>query len=413
MKADKELKLRTKRKKIIDKFERLDNDEETKFSKSKRAKRAGLIGRIFIVFVLALVFLFIVFNINYLTPSKMKEHMSAVFADMGSGEGFPYRFSADDILDFFDFSSSDTAVLTNNDLLILNSSANPVLSYKHSMSYPIVKSSRDRILLYDQGSSKAVMLNQSGQILSFPSDDRVICAHVSDSGKSAIAYRNDKNKEYVNVYAFSGKKLMSWEKGSGYIVDVCINPGGSLLSVAIIDTEDAVETINIYTFNISNAKQKGHTQIKSSVLYGLRFLSNNDICVLCNNKVGIYNSKCVLKADLDLPSANNLQLFTDTKGHIINAYTLYNNGKYCIDVYNRSLKKVYSKECDKDLLKVSSDGNTICALFSDKSADINMIGGKVSYRAKFDIDPITVLNRSKTVYACANGTVEKVKAVKQ
>ena len=175
MKADKELKLRAKRKKILDKIERIESDDETKLGKSKRAKRASLIGRIFIIAVVSCVFLFLLFNINYLTPSKMKEHMSAVFADMGSGEGFPYRFSSDDILDFFSFSSSDTAVLTNNDLLILNSSACPVLSYKHSMSYPIVKASKDRILLYDQGSSKAVMLNQSGQILKFENENTGRC----------------------------------------------------------------------------------------------------------------------------------------------------------------------------------------------------------------------------------------------
>ena len=413
MKADKKLKLIGKRKKILDKIDNRNQAEETKLAKSAKTKKAIHLGRIFIILILSLLLLFLLFNINYLTPSRMKEHMNAVFSDMGSGEGYPYHFSSDDILNFFSFNSKDKVILTNKDLIILNSSANPVLTYKHSMSNPIAKYSKDRILLFDQGSTKAVMLNQSGQILEFPNDNKIICADVSDNGKSVIVCRNDKNKEQVNVYSFSGKKIMSWEKGSGYIIDATVSPNGNLLTVGIIDTEDAVKTISIFTFTISSAKQKGNTQFKSSSLYDIVYLNSNDLCVLCNDKITILNSKCQIKSSVDLPAVNNLQLFCDKYGHIINSYSLYNNGKYVVDVYNSGLKKIYTKECDKEIVRVNTDSSSLVVLYSDKSADVNMIRGKITYTAKFSIEPIFAVCKSKQVFACSNGTVEKVKAVKQ
>lgn len=413
MKADKKLKLRGKKKRILEKIEYSEQVDETKLQKSSKSKTARYAARIFLIFVLSLILLFLIFNINYLTPSKMKEHMSAVFADMGSGEGYPYHFSSDDIVNFFSFNTKDKVILTNKDLIILNSSANPVLNYKHSMSNPIAQYSKDRILLFDQGSTKAVMLNQSGQLLEFPNDDKIICGDVSDSGKSVIVSRNEKNKEQVSVYSFSGKKIMSWNKGSGYIVDAAVSPNGNLLTVGIIDTEDAVETINVFTFTLSNAKQKGHTQFKASSLYDIVYLDSNDLCVLCNDKISVLNSKCETKAAADLPSVNNQQLYCDKFGHIVNVYSLYNNGKYVVDIFNSDLKKIYSKECEKDIVKVNTDSNTLAVLYTDKTADVNMIRGKVTYRAKFNIDPFFIVCKSKQVFGCSNGMVEKVKALKQ
>ena len=413
MKADKELKLRGKKKKFLEKIESPEVNDETKIPKSKRKKKLGLFAKIFIIAVLCLSFLFIIFNINYLTPSKMKEHMNAVFANFGRGDGYPYRFSSNSILSFQSFNLGDKIILTDSDLIILNSSANPVLTYKHSMSNPIIKVSRDRILLFDQGSTKAVVLTQSGQVLSFPNDNKIICADISDSGKSVIVTKTSKNKEEVNVYSFSGKKIMNWEKGDGYILDVSLNSGGSLLGVALVDTEDAVETINIAMFNVSNAKQKGYYQIKSSAFYDLAFLNTNDLSVLCSNKIFVLNAKGELKAESELPGATNLQLFSDKNGHIINAYSQFNNGEYIVDVYNASLEKIYSKQCENEIIRVHSDGSSLVCLYSNHTADVNMLKGKVTYTATFDMEPELILCNSRQVFGCANGLVQKVKAVKQ
>ncbi|MBE6818629.1 MAG: hypothetical protein E7517_05675 [Ruminococcaceae bacterium] len=413
MKAEKELKLRIQKKKIREKLESAQSVDETSMSRPKKSKRFSLFGRIFLITVFSLILLFLIFNINYLTPSKMKEHMKAVFADFGSGEGYPYRFSSNDVSDCFSFSSGDIAVLTNNDLIILNSSANEVLQYKHSMSNPIAMHSKDRILLYDQGAKKAVILNQSGQVLSFPNDDKIICADISDSGKSIIVTKDAAGKEVMSIYNFSGKKIMSWEKGNGYIIDCCLSANGNLAAVGIVDTEDAVQTIDVITFNVSNAKQKGSIQFKSVSLYDITFIRSSDLAVLCNNKINILDARCQLKNDVDLPSTVNKQLFCDDNAHIINAYSLYNNGKYIVDVYNTSLKKVDSKEYDGEILQVNSDGSSIVTLFSNRVAQVNMIGGKVTYRASFSIDPTFVVSKSKVVYGCSNGTIEKVRSVKQ
>ena len=228
-----------------------------------------------------------------------------------------------------------------------------------------------------------------------------------------IVTKDETGKEVMSVYNFSGKLIMSWEKGGGYIIDCCLSDNGNLAAVAIIDTEDAVQTINVITFNVSNAKQKGNIQFKSVSLYDIDFVHSNDLAVLCNNKINILDARCELKGNVDLPSASNKQLFCDDSGHIINAYSMYNNGKYIVDIYNAALKKIDTVECDGEIIKVNSDGKTIVSLFTNHTAQVNMIGGKVTYLADFEIDPSFVLVKSRVVYACSNGTVEKVRSVKQ
>lgn len=413
MKPEKELKLRINKKEIADKLENISNS--TQFGKNKQIKKgkARRIVQIIIAFVLCLVFLFCIFNINYLTPSKMKERLGAIFADMGHGDGYPYSFISDNVLDFFDFSTKDHCILTNTTLYIINSSAKTVLEFPHAMSNPIAKTSSDRILLFDQGGTKAYVLNQSGKLLAFTNDDEIICANISNSGKSVLVTRGSGQQQTVSVYSRAGKKIMKWQKGAGYILDTALNSSGNLLSVALVDTEDAVQTITVLTFNTSNAQQRGHREFTATAFYSITYINNNDLALLCNNKISVLNSKCEQKREVNLASVNNYQLFVDKKGQIINLYSKYNDGKFTVDVYNSALKNIYKKECNGEVKRVSSDGKTLCVLFANNSAQVNMIGGKITYSANSSMDLSLITNKNKVVYFCSSGTVTREKATRK
>ena len=411
MKAENKLKLKVNKNKVQDKIDKLE--QETRVYRSKRTKKASKVGKIVAALVLCLVFLFCIFNINYLTPSKMKEHMSAVFAHMGKGDGFPYRFSSNEVLNFSEFNSNDFVILTNSELIILNRTAKPVLKYSHSMSNPIMKCSADRILLYDQGSTKAVVLNQSGQVLAFPNDNKIICGDVSNSGKVVLAFYDENRSQFINVYSSVGKKIMNWKKGSGYIIDTTLNPGGNLVSVGLIDTVDAVKTVSVLSFTVSNAAQKGHIQLKEASLYDIHYLNNNDLAVLCSNAISVLNSKCKEKYRAELPSLSNKQLFCDNAGHIVNVYSLFNNGEYMVDTYNAALKKVDSEKCSGEVTSVTSNGSSLCILFENHQAQLNMIGGKIDYRVNLKTDFKFALARGRMIYTCTSGYVARDKAVKQ
>ena len=413
MKADKKLKYIVQKNKISQKLNEGYENTEAKVYKRTKTLKTNIVFRILGTIIICLAFLFCIFNVKYLTPAKMKEHMSAVFANSGKGDGFPYRFSSNEVLNYFTFNSSDYVILTRNEVIILNKSAKPVLNYTHNMSNPIIKYSSDRILLYDQGSTKAVILNQSGVLINFNNDEKIICGDISNSGKSVLAFNTDNHKQIVNAYSHSGKKLMKWEKGSGYIVDTAINQGGNLLSVALIDTVDAVQTISVINFSVSNAEQKGHFELKESVFYDLSFINSNELALICNNSIAVLNSRCTLKKQCDLPSENNTQLFLDKNGHFVNVYSLYNNRNYQLDVYNSALKKIYEKSCQKEVSYVSSEADTLAVLYSDNSVDINTIRGKITYSVQLDNDFSFVLSKGKNIYACSSGLIEKVKAVKQ
>ena len=413
MKPDKELKLRINKKEILDRFDNLSNSKQFLKNKQTKKSKARRIGQIILSVILCLVFLFCIFNVNYLTPSKMKERLGAIFADMGHGDGYPYSFISDEVLDFFEFSTKDHAILTNTTLYIINSSAKTVLDFPHAMSNPIAKASSDRILLFDQGGSKAYVLNQSGKLLTFTNDDKIICGNISNSGKSVLVTKGAGQQQIVSVYSRAGKKIMEWKKGAGYILDTTLNSSGNLLSVALVDTEDAVQTITVLTFTVSSAQQRGHREFSASSLYGIEYINNNDLALLCNNKVSILNSKCEKKRETDLPTTNNYQIFIDKKGQIINLYSMYNDGNYTVDVYNAALKNIYKKECKGEVKRVSSDGKSICVLYSNNTAHINMIGGKITYVATAGGDLSMITNKRKTVYFCSGGTVIREKAVRK
>ena len=408
MKAENKLKWRVNKNIVSQKIEQTEQN----VYKRSSAKKINKAVRAVIAVLLCFVFLFCIFNIKYLTPSKMKEHLSAIMANTGKGEGFPYRFSSNEVLEFFEFNNSDYALLTKNELIILNKTAKPVLNYTHNMANPIVRYSSDRILLFDQGSTKAVVLNQSGVVLSFTNDEKLICGDICSNGKIALAFYEGTNKQYVKVFASSGKKLMEWKKGSGYIADVALNQNGSMLSVGLIDTMDAVQTVSVINFAVNSAKQKGHFDLKESYLYELSYINSSEIAVMSNDKLSIINAKGVLKHQADLASLNTIQLFSDNNGHFIHVYSLYNNGIYQVDVYNSALKTVYQKECNGEIRFVNCKANTLAVLFDDNHAELNPLGSNITYSHQFENDYSFILNQGRTVYMCSSGIVEKAKAEK-
>lgn len=401
-------------KRVNDRIKADEKYENYKRNRAKRRKRAAFLRRVTAVVLASVIFLFCIFNLNYLTPAKMTEHFKAVFADSGRGKGFPYKFDTKDVLNFSSFADKDFAVLTEDTLLILNHTAKPVLRFTHAMANPIIKYSMDRILLYDQGGTKAYILNQSGKVLTFSIKNNIVCADISNNGKTVIVTDStSKLKKDVTVYARNGKKTFKWTNGSGYIIDSAMNSDGSILALGLIDTVDAEETSTVLSFNLKTAQQKGHRQYKGSSLCSISFIGSSDIALMCSDKIAVLNSKCELKAENELPSANNYQLFCDKRGHIINLYSPYNNGKYIVDVYDSSLKNIYEKNCSSEVLRVYSDGSSLATLYRADKVELNMIGGKVTYSAKYSSDYYLLSCKRKNVYLCGNGVITKLKVKKQ
>ena len=410
MKADKKLKLKVRKSQIKDSIDAAYAASSERFYRPEKVKKAKKTGSTVLAVILCFALLFCIFNINYLTPYKMKEHLGAIFSDFGKGEGFPYRFTSNEVLDFFAFNSKDYVVLTNSELIILNKSATPVLTYHHSMSNPIAKYSRDRILLIDQGGTKAVVLNQSGQLISFPIKGKLVCGTISDSGRTAIVQNISSQEQDVSVYSNRGKELMSWKKGSGYMIDVTLNNTGSLLCVGMVDTVGAVKTTNILNFNVGNAKQISHTVLKDTILYSVRFLNANHIAVLSKKNITILNTKCVVVKETDLPAENSSILRISDNGYILNVYSLYNNGRYTVDVYNGALKTLYSGELEGEIKNAYVNTRSIVILFEDNHAVMNSFNSKKEWTASVEYDSLYLCAKDRNIYFCSNGVVNKVKA---
>ncbi len=407
-KSEKKMQRIVKKREIEDK-----KYEQYKKNRSKRKKRTAIMSRIFLLILVLILFIFCVTNLNYLTPGKIGERFGAIFADMGSGDGFPHTFDSGNILSFDKFNDKDYVVLTNTKIIILNSSCKEVLNYTHGMANPIMHTSIDRILLYDQGGNELFVINQKGVLLDVPVSDDIICADICKDGKFIVALNSDTLKKTVNVYSRKGGKVFTWMSGSGYIVDVGLNDGGSLAAVGIIDTDGAVSESEIHTFSVSSAEQKGSYVFSGSLITDTAFGSANNVIVMLNDKIAKLNAKCALNKEMDLPSHNNYQLYMDASGNIINLYSLYNNSDYKIDVYNSSLKLKYTKECGGNVLWTYSDGGSIAVLYNENRVEINKIGGKVTYSAQLSDDFEKIICKNNTAYLCRNGYLEKVKVKRQ
>ena len=360
------------------------------------------------VIALTVVFVFCLCNISYLTPSRLPERIKAISANSGSGEGFPYGYDSTGLKSFSTFSGNDLILLNDRDLTVLNRSARPVLAYSHEMAKPILKTSADRILLYDLSSKRIDVLNQSGVLYQTETDYPIICADISqNSDRYVVAVNESGQTKNVYVYSRKNKKIFTWSSGSGYIVDVAISANGAYVAVGMVNTSNAEPYSTVICFDTSSGKQRSQKKLEGTTIYSVDFVTNGNVCSLSSNSVNVTNIKGKKIFSLSLNASTNYQLYTDKSGNIVNLYSAYNSGDYYLDVYSSAGKKKLSYQIGKPLWSYS-DGSNVVVLQGDNKAVMFSVSRQDRYSCEFDSSASRIALRGKSVYLVQSGKIVKM-----
>ncbi len=192
-----------------------------------------------ILLVLALfigVFVYMMRNTG-MSAGDVLAKIKVAFMGTGVGDGYPVSLTGSDIGsgDFFTV-DGNIVTLSNTALTVVDSTGKQKFSVPHSYSSPAVRENGGNYVLYDCGGTAYSTVNSSGKKTSYKSENKIIAADISSSGKIALASFPTDYSSQVQIYSDKGELQYTYKFSSDYASAVSFNDSGDMCAVACVYT---------------------------------------------------------------------------------------------------------------------------------------------------------------------------------
>ncbi len=220
----------------------LTEDEDTSpeivtvYKESKTGKKKILL---LIVLILALfigVFVYMMRSTG-MTASDVIGKIKVAFMGTGVGDGYPVSLTGSDIGsgDFFSV-DGNIVTLSNTALTVVDSTGKQKFSVPHSYSSPAVRENGGTYIIYDCGGTSYSTVSSSGKKTSYKSENKIIAADISSSGKIALASFPTDYSSQLQIYSDKGDLQYTYKFSSDYASAVSFNDSGDMCAVACVYT---------------------------------------------------------------------------------------------------------------------------------------------------------------------------------
>lgn len=345
----------------IETFE-IEKENGTKQKKSIK-KRIALI---IIAIIIVLIAVFLGINHRYLAPMKFSEWISDSFIRMGTGEGYPYSVNSNSVRDIASF-NKDSAVLTDTSLIILNPSSKEVTNRQLAYSNPVMKTSSDRILVYDIGGNGFSIHNRSSLLFEETTQYAISVCAIGDYGNFAIATKDEVYSGIVTFYSYKFKETFEWNSGNSYIIALALSPDGNYGAAVTLNAQSGNAYSTVYIFNFETEEVLSY-KYNDTVIGNIAFGKDNRLTLIGDNGITVINTLTKKETDDHYDIIGSLSLASCDNGNIIATVTkVYdNNNIYALKYVNHRYSTEFSATIEEKVYDVyASEKN--CAVLTDTS----------------------------------------------
>ena len=141
---------------------------------------------------------------------------------------------------------SALCVLTDDNLLAYSPTGKQVLSYSHSMSRPVISTSKNRAVLYDLNGTSLKVINSHGVLFRKETDSNIVHCDISSSNRVAVTTRSRTYNGEVTVYNYNMEPRFAWYCATGYPVYSRLSSNGNTMAVETLNTRQGILQSRIY-----------------------------------------------------------------------------------------------------------------------------------------------------------------------
>lgn len=268
-----------------------------------------------------------------------------------------------------------------------NKSGTVLWNQTYEMASPTMTSAGDYVAVGDIGANTIYIFNEYGQLGRVSTDVPIQEIQISEQGVVA-AVLSDTSSNYINLYDKQGNSLGSIKaslENTGYPLAIALSPDASKLAVSYLIVKSGSMQSRIVSYDFSDVE--GDHLLDTQELEGLypkaAFLDSREVVLFGEKGFVLYQADSKkIETQENFESEINSVFCTNQKlGFIFKNED--DNGKYRMEIYNKTGKKSSTYYFDLDYSGMTEDDDEVI-LYNDEEMLIYQMDGRVRFRGTFN-----------------------------
>ncbi len=258
--------------------EQYNSQKNMRIVKGKKleAKRRFKVWSAIIAIVVIAVFVF-----EILMPAGVVETATNALKLIGGGS-YPIDLESNSTLTVV-AKGSYYYVLSSNNVSAFSKSGKKIFTYSHGFENPVIKTSKTRALVFDQGKVDVLIFNLSGLVSTKTFKQDVKNAAIGDDGTYAVVTSSENYAAQVSVFKKNDQLVYEWFSSEDLINNIAVAPSGKKIAVSTIATKVGQCDSKVSVLNFESATAENEKSFENTVVYALDTTFRSGFSVVTSN----------------------------------------------------------------------------------------------------------------------------------
>lgn len=328
-----------------------------------------ILGKSLLILLISTVSINIFINRYYLSPDQVLMYIQDKFVSMGHGNGFPKEIYGSNI-DSQNFQILGGSLVAASDTCTTcyNKNSKEIFNRQHSFQSPMLKATKNKILLYDLYGKDLEISCKSKIIYKTNVDENILCAGLAENGTYGVVTSTSGYFSKLSVFKrFSKTLIYEYCFSDTYITNLDFSSNGKYACAVGLSSENGCMYSNLFVFDYKGETPKFKLQYKDSMVIKTLFLENGNIALIGDNMFSVVNPKNGKQEKYDFDNRNLTAFEINKNDKSIISLSSSDDGNACeILIFDKKGKLISNIKTDIKIKSMSFKDNKIAALSYDK-----------------------------------------------
>ena len=358
-----------------------------------------------VVLVIILVFLCGYKYHSTMRASDVEESAKQFIAGKEKGKGYPYEINSVDVIDMQSM-GSNLAVLTQENLLVLSSSAKENVRFLHEYTDPQMYTYSNRALIYDRATGKYCVLNSSKLLLQGDLETEIYSAVMNKDGTLAFSVKSESAPSELVVISPRGKKICTYKTKEEKIFDMAVAPNSKEAALIVTGADNAKLYSKLLIVDL-----KTNEAIKEfkydDVLLDVIYPSSNKIIAVGQHLKSTIKGSSERQDDYKYPNTSLDFYDKADSGRSAMLLSEYGSeGTHKLVQFDSRSKLKSETLFDEKILAISCSNKYVSVLFEDRAVLVDS-NGKIKKEFKTNKNGKRIVNIGNDVYILYSSNIAK------
>ena len=337
-----------------------------KFKNKKQAKDTSPVAKKLILLALAVIVALVISQWNEVV-SLLPKLDNKVYKSAQTDKGEHIIHS---------FGNKYMAYMGKMGLVVLDKKGREKFSANTVIDSPAFSVLDKKIAFAPKGKNTIFMVNSSGKIANFNTNDEIINLKLSKSGKIVVTTNKKAYNGSVVVYSQRGEPLFVWNAGRCNLLDAALSPDGRKLAVSVIYTGGQELECSVMLFDIEKSEMPySEKSTGNNFISSINWTDNNTLVIIGDKSICALTGKGADKWEYDYGGKVLSAFCAEEKNNIVVALGHSSLDKeYTVCSFSSSGRKQGEFVFQQDILNISTNKNRILITSSLGAQLINKRG---------------------------------------